>query len=362
MARKILLNPGPGTTSESVKQALLVDDICPREQEFGTLLADINQGLLKIGQAEERFGVALFASSGTGAVEAMLTSAVHKNDHVLILTNGAYSNRMKQVCDSYDIPHSTLFSFGERIDLELLEEKLRSDDSISHLAITHHETATGMLNPLEEISDLCEKTNITLLVDAMSTFGAVPIPLDELNISYICASSNKCIQGMAGLSFVLFDKDRLNDDLAQKSPNFYFDVRAQYQYFQEKGQLRYTPPVQICYAFKQAIDETLNETVEKRRERYSENWSVLYDGLQELGFEPFLDRSDESEILLALKLEGQLPKGFDHFHDYLYERNITVYPGKIPETNTFRVAVIGDLRKEDLEFAVGKIGEYLESL
>ena len=165
---------------------------------------------------------------------------------------------------------------------------------------------------------------------------------------------------MAGLSFVLFHKEQVKH-LQKKSKNFYFDLHKQWKYLKEKGQLRFTPPVQVCYAFKQAIDETLEETVSKRWERYQQNWQVLYDGMSELGFEFYLPDEQQSKILIAIKRTGILPKGFDHFHDYLYERNITVYPGVIPESDTFRMAVIGDLQKSDLEYVISEIRSYLKN-
>ena len=163
---------------------------------------------------------------------------------------------------------------------------------------------------------------------------------------------------MAGLAFVVFHKELL-PKLESSSQNFYFDLYKQWKYLKEKDQLRFTPPVQVCYAFLQAIKETLSETVKKRWERYQENWQVLYDGLSHLGFEFYLPDEQQSRILMAIRLSGVLPKGFDHFHDYLYQKNITIYPGVIPESDTFRMAVIGDLQKEDLELVIAEIRSYL---
>lgn len=359
LERKILLNPGPGTTSKSVKKALLVNDICPREEEFGALMHDITDGLLAIGNAKKEHEACLFASSGTGAVEAMLTSALDDSKKVLIVTNGAYGIRMKQICESYNLPHETIHEFGDFPDVKAIKEQL-SKGEFTHLAMIHHETSTGMMNPLEEISLLCTELEVTLIVDAMSSYGAYPIDLLKTKVDYLAASSNKCIQGMAGLSFVVFHKKQL-EELKKTSGNFYFDLYSQWKYLKEKGQLRFTPPVQICYAFKQAIDETLKETVAARWSRYQENWQIIHDGMQELGFELYLPSDQQSKILLAIKRTGILPKGFDHFHDHLYKNDITVYPGVIPESDTFRMAVIGDLKKEDLVHVISEIRSYLKS-
>lgn len=359
LERKILLNPGPGTTSGSVKEALVVNDICPREQEFGDLMSEIIDGLIRIGNGEGEYEAAMFAASGTGAIEAMLTSAIGTSKKVLVATNGAYGLRMEQICEAYALPFESIHEFGEYPDVDKIGAKLKKG-GFTHLAVIHHETSTGMMNPLEEISALCDELDVTLIVDAMSSYGAYPIDLKKLKIGYLAASSNKCIQGMAGLSFVVFRKE-LKAELKENTRNFYFDIYKQWKYLKEKNQLRFTPPVQVCYAFRQAIKETLVETVEKRWERYQRNWQILYDGAKESGFKFFLPMEQQSRILMAVKLDGILPHGFVHFHDHLFERNITIYPGVIPESNTFRMAVIGDLHKKDMEYVVNEIRDYLRS-
>lgn len=355
--RKILLNPGPGTTSDAVKKALLVNDICPREDEFGDLMQDIIEGLVKLGNGTGEYEACMFPASGTGAVEAILTSALGKDSKVLIVTNGAYGIRMADICRSYSLSFDTIHKYGDYPDLALIKDEL-SGGAYSHLAMIHHETSTGMMNPLEQVADLCESLGVDLILDAMSSYGGYPIDLKKTRISYLAASSNKCIQGMAGLAFVVFHQDKL-EELKVNTRNFYFDIYKQWFHLKEKNQLRFTPPVQISYAFYQAIQETMKESVSNRWERYQENWQILYDLMEELGFSFFLPLEQQSKILMAINLDEQLPKGFDDFHDYLYERNITVYPGVIPENKTFRMAVIGDLNKKDMEYVGQVIREYL---
>ena len=352
--RKILLNPGPATTSKRVKESQLVPDICPRENEFGQVMHDICDGLLKIGKGENSHRVALFGASGTGAMEATMVSAIGKNDHVLILTNGAYGKRIASICEGYGIQYSTLFEYGDVIDLGRLSSELETK-KYSHLVTIHHETSTGMMNSLEEISGITRKTGVRLIVDAMSSYGAYPMNLEELGIDYIFSSSNKCIHGFAGLSYVIFKND-CSEELKSNGRAFYFDVYKQWENLQKKNQLRFTPPVQVCYSFLEAIKETLEEGIKERWERYQSNWQILYDGLREIGFTPFLEEKDQSKILLALNLDGKID--FEEFHDYLYERGITIYPGVIPEINTFRVSVIGDLYPEDMEYVMKEIKGY----
>ena len=297
---KILLNPGPGTTSEAVKMAQVVPDICPREQEFGNLMLDICQGLLKIGNGERDYEVGLFAASGTGAMEAAVTSALSKESKALIITNGAYGIRMTDICANYDLPFDTICEYGDYPEPSQIKQQL-SQENYSHLIVIQHETSTGMMCPVEELADICQELGVKIMVDAMSTFGAYPIDLSKHKIDYLISSSNKGVQGMAGLSFVIFHKDCM-DELQSNSRGFYFDIYKQWKNLQTKKQLRFTPPVQVCYAFKQAIDDTIKETVAKRWERYQSNWQILYSGLTELGLKPFLPLEQESKILLALSL------------------------------------------------------------
>lgn len=358
--RPILLNPGPGTTSQSVKQALLVDDICPREQAFGDVLDAIAGKLLEVGRGSKTMEAVLLACSGTGAVESILTSAIGPKHRVLILTNGAYGVRMKEICERYGIPFQSLFRFAEFPDQDVIREHL-SRGGFTHLAMAHHETSTGMMNPVESITRMASEMGVATIVDAMSSFGAHPFDLDAQHIDYLASSSNKCIQGMAGLGVVLFRRDRL-EELKRSSRSYYLDLYAQWESIQNKRQLRFTPPVQVCYAFLQALQETLEEGVEARAQRYHRNWKLLYDGMLELGFKPFLPLEQESRILCAFHLSpSPLRHGFNAFHDALLKRGITVYPGVIPETETFRMAVIGDLHPPDMDYVIQSVRAVLSN-
>ncbi|MCV9387243.1 2-aminoethylphosphonate aminotransferase [Reichenbachiella ulvae] len=356
--RNILLNPGPATTSKRVKEAMIIEDICPRESEFGDLMHQICDGILEIGNGLETHEVGLFVASGTGAMEATLVSALGDDDRVLIVTNGAYGLRMEAICKSYGLEYDTAFSFGDYPEAAKVK-KVLEDGQFTHLAMIHHETSTGMMNPLEEIAEVCKERDVKLIVDAMSSYGAYPIDLKKTPLDYIFSSSNKCIHGMAGLSFVVFHKDRI-EELKRNQRAFYFDLYSQWNNLQQKNQLRFTPPVQICYAFMEAIKETLEEGVKARWKRYQDNWQILYDGFKNLGFQFFLPESYESKILLALDLNSKPELDFNDFHDFLYQHQITIYPGVIPECNTFRVAIIGDLQQEDIHHVMKKVTEYME--
>ena len=176
--RNLLLNPGPATTSQRVKEAMIVEDICPREQEFGDLMHQICDGILEIGNGQGTHEVGLFVASGTGAMEATLVSAIGDDDKVLIVTNGAYGLRMESICKSYGLEYDTAFGFGDYPEPAKVRKALQGG-KFTHLAIIHHETSTGMMNPLEEIVDVCQELGVKLIVDAMSSYGAYPIDLQQ---------------------------------------------------------------------------------------------------------------------------------------------------------------------------------------
>ena len=203
--RNILLNPGPATTTDTVKNAMVVPDICPRELEFGELTLSVRNDLIKAARGEKNHTCVMLTSSGTGGVEACLTSVVPHDKKVLILNNGAYGERMQKICDAYGVAHIDYDQvWGKALDLSAVDKLLsQHQGEITHLAFIHHETTVGILNPLSEISQLAQKHNVETIVDAMSSFAGVMINVEQDNIHYLVSSSNKCIQGMAGISFVI---------------------------------------------------------------------------------------------------------------------------------------------------------------
>ncbi len=360
--RKILLNPGPGTTSDEVKMAMMVPDICPREREFCEIMDSIKKDLLKIVDAEEDYIVTLFASSGTGGVEAAITSAVPKNGKLLIIDNGAYGARMTDIANKYGIDNLAYkIPYGDYPDIFEIE-KIVSDKNkkITTISVVDHETTTGMRNPVETICSIAHKNGIEVIVDCMSSFAGLPIDLKQWKAEYIISSSNKCIQGMAGLSFVIFRKSLL-EKIKDNARSFYFDLYAQNMGFKNSGQMQFTPPVQVVYALRKAIDMFFVETAKGRIDRYRTNYEILKKELTKLGFEFLLKDEYQSGILLAVK-EPQNPEyNFDKMHDYMYERGFTIYPGKGAKESTFRLSVLGDLYKEDIMLATEALENYLRS-
>ncbi|MBY0416405.1 MAG: aminotransferase class V-fold PLP-dependent enzyme, partial [Bdellovibrionales bacterium] len=203
--RNILLNPGPATTTDTVKNAMVVPDICPRELEFGELTLSVRDDLIKAAHGEKNHTCVLLTSSGTGGVEACLTSVIPMDKKVLIVNNGAYGVRMQEICDAYGIGHLDYnIPAGKPVDLVVLEKMLQDRQAeLSHVAFIHHETTVGILNPLKEICDLSHKYKLENIVDAMSSFAGMDIDVERDRVDYLVSSSNKCIQGMAGISFVI---------------------------------------------------------------------------------------------------------------------------------------------------------------
>ncbi len=360
--RKILLNPGPATTTDSVKNALIVPDICPREEEFGALIEGIKKDLVKIVHGQEDYIAALFAASGTGGLEAAITSAIPEGKKLLVVENGAYGTRIIKMAETFGIEVVRYqLEYGDYPDLKVIEQLIIDNADVSHLAIVHHETTTGMLNPVQEICDLAHKHNVQVIVDCMSSYAGIPIDVRKWQAEYLISSSNKCIQGMAGLVFVIF-KESLLDNLKNQKRSFYFNLYNQYVGFEKTGQMQFTPPVQICYALRQAINEYFEEGEASRWNRYQENWEVLVDGLQQMGFTFLLPYNQQSKILLAI-IEPNVPKyDFNKMHDYLYERGYTIYPGKGAKQSTFRLSVLGDLYPKDVKSFLTEMKGYMTSL
>ncbi len=348
MKRTILLNPGPATTSLSVKNAMIVADICPREKEFGLLTESIRNDLVKVVHGGDAYTAVLFTSSGTGAVESAIASVVPKGKQLLVIDNGAYGSRMEGIAETYNIEKVVYkIPYGEYIDIHAIEYLLNQNSNISHLAMVHHETTTGMLNPVKEISALAHHFGVEMIVDAVSSFAGMPIDIVDYNLEYLISTSNKCIQGMPGLAFVIAKKSALQA-LIPNLRLYYLDLLTQYHCFENSLQSQFTPAVQVVYALRQALNEYFEETEVGRTERYRSNWQLLYEGVKAIGFRPLLPVEQESQILCAFCEPEDATFAFEEMHDYLFERGFTIYPGKGARKKTFRLSILGDLYAQDI--------------
>ncbi len=346
--RNVLLNPGPATTTHSVKMAQVVPDICPREYEFGDLMEWVSEELTTIVANTDEYVSILFGGSGTAVVEATLSSVVPHNKRVLIINNGAYGQRMCQIVGAYDMDYVEFQSSPiEPINLEALEATIKSTKDLSHLAIIHNETTTGLLNNLDDLGNIARKYNLELIVDAMSSYAEIPINMKKQNIAYLMASSNKNIQGMAGIGFVIANKEAIEKIKEIKPRNFYLNLYAQYANFIKAHQMRFTPPVQTLYALKQAIIEAKEEGIENRYKRYSKSWEALTTALKEMKLKYLVEDQYHSKIITSIFIPENVD--FDKMHDYFFEKGFTIYPGKVADFNTFRVANIGEIDATDIK-------------
>lgn len=355
LPRNVLLNPGPCTTTHSVKMAQIVPDICPREKEFGEVMHFVMQKLTDLAEGENLVSV-LFCGSGTAGVEAVLSSICH-NQKILVIHNGAYSKRMLSILKTYS---ANVFNFEssyiQPIDFNNLENILKQNH-FNYICCVHNETGTGLLNDIQKISDLAHQYHAELVVDAMSSFAALPINMQ--NIHFLIASSNKNIQGMPGISFIICQKPSLEKLKNIPAKSFYLDLYAQYTYFNQTKQLRFTPPVQTIYALKQAIIELEKETIIQRYARYAKSWQTLINGLKDFNLKCLLPLECQSKIITAI-YEPQNPLySFDEMHDFLYQKGFTIYPGKINDYNTFRIANIGDITYKDIQNFLIVLKDYL---
>jgi len=360
--REVLLNPGPATTSDSVKYAQVCADICPREKEFGNVMKWICKELTAVAADPSEYETVFFGGSGTAADEAMISSCVPEAGHILIVDNGSYGERLAKIASVYKINHTVFKSSTyEKIDISALENEFKSG-KYTHLGIVYHETTTGLLNPLDIICPLAKKYNIVTIVDAVSIYAGMPMDLNKLSIDFMASTSNKNIQGMAGVGFVICKKSELEKTKTIPMRNYYLNLYDQYAHFTKTGQTRFTPPVQTLYALRQAILETKQETVEKRWERYTECWRILVDAVKKFNLKMLVKEEDQSHLITAI-FDPDTPKyTFEALHDLARKHEFTIYPGKLGNINTFRIANIGDIKPHEMKRFTEVLKNYLDSI
>lgn len=347
----LLLTPGPLSTSETVREAML-QDWCTWDKDYNEgIVTPIRKGLLAIaGLDEDEYTDVLLQGSGTYCVEATIGAAVQPTDKLLILANGAYGKRMAQIAEYYHIDH-VLVSLHETelVTGEVARKALEANPDITHLSMVHSETTTGLLNPIEEVAEVLKGRNITFIVDAMSNFGGVPIDMKKLDIDFLVSSANKCIQGVPGFGFIIAKKDKL---IATKgnARSLSLDIYAQWETMEKGGgKWRFTSPTHVVHAFYQAMKE-LNEEggIVARSERYKQNHRTLVDGMRALGFKTLLPDASQGPIITSF-LYPTADFDFHSFYDQLKAKGFVIYPGKISDADTFRIGNIGDIFPDDME-------------
>jgi 2-aminoethylphosphonate-pyruvate transaminase len=360
--REVLLNPGPATTSDSVKYAQVCADICPRETEFGHVMEWIAGELSLMVGEKGRVETVLFGGSGTAADEVMISSCVPGGGKLLIVDNGAYGARFAKIASVYGINHEVFKSSGALpLDKEAVKARL-TEGRFTHFAIVYHETTTGLLNPVPELCRFCHDRGIITIVDAVSAFAAIPIDMDRDAVDFMASTSNKNIQGMAGIALVFCRKESLGAIKDYPMRNYYLNLWDQYDHFKKTKQTRFTPPVQILYALRQALIETKLETIEKRYARYSACWDELVRCIKKLNLSMLVPEEAQSKLITAILDPPSPAYNFDDLHDLARRRGFTIYPGKLSEANTFRIANIGDIRPREMAEFAGVLEEYIRGL
>lgn len=348
MRNYLLLTPGPLSTSESVRQAML-QDWCTWDKDYNEgVVTVIREQLLKLAGLDGEYTTVLLQGSGTYAVEATLSCAVRPQDKLLIVANGAYGKRMGGIARRHGLNH-VLVSLKETAPVtpEAVRRALEEHPDISHLAMVHCETTTGILNPVEAVARAIRGRGLTFIVDAMSSFGGIPIDIRKLGIDFLVSSANKCIQGVPGFGFVIARRSSLSR-CEGVSRSLSLDLYDQWAEMEKgRGKWRFTSPTHVVRAFFQAVKELEDEGgVEARHGRYRENHAALVEGMRRSGFRTLLPDELQSPIITSF-LYPEEDFDFQKFYEALKERGFVIYPGKISEAPTFRIGNIGDVFPDD---------------
>lgn len=355
MKRNVLLNPGPATTTDTVKMAQVVPDICPREKEFVGIMREIEEGLLKIVHGDpEEYAAVLFCGSGTINMDICLNSLLPDGKKILVINNGAYSSRAVEICQYYHLDYINLqMPLDRQPDLDMVERTLQEnmrqgEQEIALVYITHHETGTGLLNPIREIGALAHRYGALFVTDTTSTYAMRPIDMREDNIDFCMASAQKGIMAMTGLSFIIGRKSAIEESANYPTRSYYCNLYMQYKYFKDHGEMHFTPPVQVIYAARQALKEYFAEGEQAKWERHQRVFNAIYDGLENLGFRVYIPRELSSGLVAAALYPRDENWDFGKVHDYCYERGFTIYPGKVEKRGMFRLCALGAIDEADI--------------
>ncbi|MFH6893973.1 2-aminoethylphosphonate--pyruvate transaminase [Providencia huaxiensis] len=347
----LLLTPGPLTTSKTVKEAMLFDS-CTWDDDYNLgVVQNIRQQLVALATDKKGYSSVLLQGSGSYAVEAVLGSAIGPKEKILIISNGAYGARMAEMVQGLGISHC-IYDCGEVSlpDLQQIEQILQQDNPITHIAMVHCETTTGILNPIEKVAKLAKQYQKRYIVDAMSSFGGVPMDIAELNIDFLISSANKCIQGVPGFAFVIARTEAL-ERCKGRSRSLSLDLYAQWRCMEDfQGKWRFTSPTHTVLAFTQALKELAQEGgVAARFQRYQGNQYKLVSGMRKLGFTTLLEDSLHSPIITAFYSPNSPDYQFKQFYQNLKSQGFVIYPGKVSQSDCFRIGNIGEVYEKDID-------------
>lgn len=351
----LLLTPGPLTTSESVKKAML-KDWCTWDDDYNLgVVQVIRKRLCEVAVSDpmvrEKYSSVLMQGSGTASVEAALGTFIPEDGTLLVINNGAYGARMVEIANYLKIKVIALnFEETEVPQLDRIAEVLQQNKAITHVAMVHCETTTGMLNPVREIAELVNQHNVVMILDAMSSFGGIEIDMHSWKIDILISSANKCIQGVPGFGFIIAKRAQLEASKNQ-ARSLSLDVYAQWHTMEhQQGKWRFTSPTHVVRAFAVALEELAQEGgVSARFLRYQENQKCLVEGMRELGFSTLLPTASHSPIITSFYSPTEKAYNFKQFYEALKQKGYVIYPGKVSNADCFRIGNIGEVTVSDIK-------------
>lgn len=359
---KKLLTPGPLTTSMTTKEAML-HDWGSRDQKFIDLNQSIRDSLITLIDGEDNYQCVPMQGSGTFAVESMISSLTPKDAHILILINGAYGQRMKKMC-TYLNRNTIEYEVAEHEphDMKKLEEIIDANKQLTHVFAVYCETTSGILNPINDIANLVERKNLSLFIDAMSAFGALPLSSKDVTFDAVAASSNKCLEGVPGVGFILM-KNEIIEKAKGNCHSLSLDLYDQWTAMEKNKQWRFTPPTHVLAAFNQAIIEHKKEGgIEGRHKRYQHNCNIICEGMKDIGFEQLLPDHLQAPIIITFKQPKDPNFNFQAFYNALSDKDFLIYPGKLTVADTFRIGCIGNLNEQDMKDTLVAVKEVISDL
>lgn len=356
-----LLTPGPLTTTETVKKEMLTDH-CTWDDDYKQITQSIRKTLLTLAHVSpEEYTAVLMQGSGTFGVESVLSSVIGARDKLLIIANGAYGQRMAEIARCGGLAHRVYAcSCDEVPDDNAVAEILTGDPSITHVSMVHCETTSGILNDIAAVAKVVKAAGRTYIVDAMSSFGGIDIPVADLGIDFLISSANKCIQGVPGFSFIIAKKDSLKS-CEGKSKSLSLDLYAQWKSMEKDGKWRFTSPTHVVLAFAKALKELEAEGGIRAREgRYRSNNRLLIEKMGELGFRTYIGDRYQSPIITSFYFPEHHGFSFEEMYTFIKERGYAIYPGKVTDADTFRIGNIGEIYREDIETLCKIFADYME--
>lgn len=362
IAEPILLTPGPLTTSARTRQAMMVD-WGSWDDRFNQLTASLCEQLLAIINGADSHHCIPLQGSGTFAVEAAIGTLVPRDGKILVLINGAYGKRLAKICEVLGRPFSTFETAeDEPTTAADVDRLLHADTGITHVALIHCETSTGILNPLPDIAHVVARHGKRLIIDAMSSFGALPVDAQQVPFDALIAASGKCLEGVPGMGFVFARKDSLAQS-AGHSHSLAMDLFDQHSYMAKTGQWRFTPPTHVVAALHEALLQYNEEGgLPARHERYAANCQALMEAMSNLGLRSFLPAAIQAPIIATFHAPTDPRYQFKEFYERVKAKGYILYPGKLTQVETFRVGCIGHVQPADMRLAVAAIGEVLREM